>query len=284
MLTEYEFVDIYLSTRYLNKETVQKQIKSKLEDKQKDDITFSKQKNSSFSKLKNYYYLEDSQIYALLKKLKEELNDNIYSPNKFGDIIQSLISLNEIGFKNINYTEYITPMKNQLKNNSYSNELLNYLQFIDFDNPKDKKLYYNIIQPLINIIYSNNRKNIIKQYSFINNTKEWDAKFVQHCSNNIELFIKNNAFFYYIDIENMLKKIKNASLSEIYNLSAVIRNVYIYNNHYRKFRKDRVNLKKIFNKLTNNSALKTNTITRKRALNDLITTLKDIISKLDTMD
>lgn len=282
--SEYKFVDDYLNNRYLNKKTIIKQIKSKLEDKQKDDIIFNKQEKSSFSKLQNYYYLEDDQIYILLKNLKEELNDNIYSPNKFGYIIQVLISLNKIGFKNINFTDYIKPMKNQLKNNSYSNELLNYLHFIDFDDPKDKKIYYTIIQPLIDIIHSNEQKNIIEQYSFINNAKEWNAEFNQKCTNNIELFIKNNAFFYYIDIEKMLKKIQNASLSEIYNLSSVIINIYIHNNHYIYLKKDKINLKKFFNKLTNYSTLKTNTITRNLALNDLISNLKNVISKLDTIN
>lgn len=281
--SEYNFVDDYLNNRHLNKEAIIKQIKSRLEDKQKDDIIFNKQEKSSFCKLQNYYYLEDDQIYILLKNLKEELNANIYSPNKFGYIIEILISLNKIGFKNINYTEYIKPMKNQLKNNSYSNELLNYLHFIDFDDPKDKEIYYTIIQPLIDIIHSNEQKNIIEQYSFINNAKEWNAEFNQYCTNNIELFIKNNAFFYYIDIENMLKKIQNASLSEIYNLSSVIINIYIHNNHYIYFKKDKINLKKFFNKLTNYSTLKTNTITRNLALNDLISNLKNVISKLDTI-
>lgn len=281
----YKFVDDYLNNRYLNKETIIKQIKSTLEDKQKENIMFNKQEKSSFTELVNYHYLEDDKICSLLNKLKEELNDNIYSPNKFGQIIQVLIFLSKIGFKNIHYTEYIEPMKNQLKNNSYSNsnKLLDNLDSIKFDDKKDKEIYYTIIQSLIDIIHSNEQKNILEQYSFINNAKEWDTDFVQYCNSNIGLFMMNKAFFYYINVENLLKKIKNASLTEIYNLSSILRIIYINNNTYGYFKKDKVNLENFLDKLTNDSTLETNKITRNLALKDLTFYLKNVISKLDTL-
>lgn len=282
--TEYELVNEYLNKRILkNKEATKKQIKSKLKDKQKDDIEFNKQKNSSFSKLQNWIHLEDKDIYKLLKNLKEDLNDNIYSPNNFGYIIQLLIFLSKVGFKDINYDEYIESMKNQIENSSYSNELLRYLQSVNFDDPENKITYNTIIQPLIDIIYNEQQKNILQQYSFINNTQKWDTDFVQYCNSNIELFMMNNAFFYYINVENLLKKIKNVSLTEIYNLSSILRIIYINNNTYGYFKKDKVNLKNFLDKLTNDSALKENTITRDLALNDLISNLKNVISKLDTL-
>jgi len=282
--TKYDFVDEYLNKRtFKNKEAIKKQIKSKIEDKQKDDIEFNKQKDSSFSKLQNWIRLEDDDINALLKKLKEDLNDNIYSPNSFGYIIQLLIFLNEVGFKNINYDEYIKLMKNQIENSSYSNELLRYLQSVNFDNQKDKETYDTIIQPLIDTIYNKEQKNTLEQYSFINNAQEWDDKFVRRCNENIELFIMNNAFFYYINVENLLQKIKNASLTEIYNLSSIVRIIYINNNTYKYFKKDKVNLKKLLSKLTDDSTLKINTITRKLALDSLISNLKNVLSKLDTL-
>lgn len=282
--TKYDFVDEYLNKRTLkNEEAIKKQIKSKLEDKQKDDIEFNKQKNSSFSKLQNWIHLEDKDIYKLLKNLKEDLNNNIYSPNNFGYIIQLLIFLNKVNFKNINYDEYIEPMKNQIENSSYSDELLRYLHSVNFYDSEDEQTYNTIIQPLIDIIYNEQQKNILKQYSFINNAKEWDTDFVQYCNSNIGLFMMNNAFFYYINVENLLKKIKNASLTEIYNLSSILRIIYINNNTYGYFKKDKVNLENFLDKLTNDSTLETNKITRNLALKDLTFYLKNVISKLDTL-
>lgn len=279
--TKYEFVDNFLNNRYLDKKNIQKHVLAKIENNYHYDIKYSKEKFSSFFKLKDWIYLEDEQIYCLLHDLKMELNNNIYSPNNFGYIIQLLISLNEIGFKNINYNDYLKPMKKQMRTISFSPETLRCLQLINFDNVDNQATYNNIIQPLIKIIYNKQYKNIVKQYFPINNAKKWDIEINSYCNNNIKQFLINQAFFYYLDTNNMLNIVLNSSLTEIYLMSSTIYNIYIKNNTYNHLKKDKNNLIAFVEKLNlYHTSLKENTITRKLALNPLIDNLNKIISHM----
>lgn len=97
----YAFIDEYWKTHYIDKDTIVEDIKDKIaycEAAEEFKKNRKKINDLSLRKLMKWYLLEDEEVNKLIKKMKEELDNEEYQPYEFKDIICTLININNPSF------------------------------------------------------------------------------------------------------------------------------------------------------------------------------------------
>lgn len=175
-----------------------------------------------------WWELEDEEIEKTVAAIYKELQEQKYDPRYFKDIIICFIQIEENGFDCVDYKKTVEFMENKLK---VVPEKFERSCFEILSNDGELITKYNeIAGPLFAIL--DNRK-IEKKKSdnrFLCDHQCWNEEFENKCKDNRDVYILDNAFFSYIDLESFIAELKLAKVAEIYNLIEGIDSIYSFKN------------------------------------------------------
>lgn len=224
----YKFVDEYLMFRKFDKNNIIQLINNLMSEKRVANEQQIKESLLAVNKLSEWYELEDSEINELIEKLKEELVENSYDCNRYKDIILVLMHIESYDISKIEYNDYITPMKNNIKNTKGKIDE-NRFQILTDDYELNKK-YDKITEPLIREINKINSKWLGDFNEYFNGAKAWDDHFVLICTKHCHDFRDKHRFFSYMNIDKVFNKLKNGTTKDIRCFIKGIENVYDFSN------------------------------------------------------
>ena len=194
-----------------------------------------------------WWELEDEEIEKTVAAIYKELQEQKYDPRYFKDIIICFIQIEENGFDCVDYKKTVEFMENKLK---VVPEKFERSCFEILSNDGELITKYNeIAGPLFAIL--DNRK-IEKKKSdnrFLCDHQCWNEEFENKCKDNRDVYILDNAFFSYIDLESFIAELKLAKVAEIYNLIEGIDSIYSFKNLNEIFKMDISNLLQIIEEL-----------------------------------
>lgn len=204
----------------------------------------------AFSKLNEWYYLEDEELQEYLKQLVNEIGEKKYVIQNYQNILSLLVYLKELKLfvqeediisikgKMINIIEHVSEKitidqigsgftEQNLVNeyNKYWNEVLGAI------NKKNKSFADEEIQSKLDF-----------------EKEEWSEEFINYCRDNKNRFLQEKKFLGYFD-ETLLRKIADAKSKEIYNIQTAILVVYCMENISDFFKDDKKSLENLVNGL-----------------------------------
>lgn len=259
----YKFVGIYLLHHYLDSNDVEEVIKSIMKEKKEKDDKFNMEESLGYNKLYSWWELEDEEIIEILSQIKDELAEKKYHPRHFKDIIITFIQMKYAEFNDIKYDEYISLMKNNLEEYADTFEK-RYLEILSDDSEFLSK-YNDLAQPLLNVIERKQKESKEELNCFLNDVEEWDYEFVRKCRENRSIYLMDKKFFFYIDIDIVIKKLKISHVRGIYFFLQGINEVYSCSNLDDFFKDDISNIQSLIDNM-DIEELSQNKRTRKKAL------------------
>ncbi|NFN03477.1 hypothetical protein FDB50_01650 [Clostridium botulinum] len=268
----YKFIDDYLSYRSFNYEQIKKLLINIMEEHKTGDEDKTAQNSLIYNSIEQWWELEDEDIENKLSIIIEELEKKKYQPGYFKHIIITLMQLEYNGFKKIDYNKYISEMKIYLEemegdfNKRYLEALSDDKEFLD--------KYNSIISPLTNILQTKKEE----QKSSINNCflndEKWGEEFYKYCCNNEQTIMLDKKFFFYINVDKVIEKVKKSKVKDLYALLSGIKKVYSFSNLNDVFKADINNLNKMIT-LLNIDKLSSGKITKKIALEKIKNKLEE---------
>ncbi|WP_346880583.1 P-loop NTPase fold protein [Clostridium sp. UBA3061] len=259
----YKFVDTYLVHHYWDSDEIKKIIKSIMEEEKEKDDHLITEKSLGYNKLYSWWELEDEEIIQVLSQIKDELATRKYNPRYFKDMIVRFIQIKYAEFDEMKYDEHISLMKSNLEEYTDTFEK-RYLEILSSDSEFLNK-YNDLVKPLFNVIDRKEKESKEKLNCFLNDVKEWDDEFVSKCRDNRSTYIMDKKFFFYMDIDNVIKKLKTSHVKGIYFFINGINEVYSFSNLEEFFKADISNIQNLIDKMDIEELSKSKR-TRKKAL------------------
>lgn len=276
-ITGYHFVDIYLCNGYLNTEMCQETITNYLDEEKKlrcNKIMIDEISKLSYNKIREWWKLEDEEIYNLLQAMSSELANMKYPPNYFRDIILLLLNLKQEKFE---IDDILNTVKTSIEAYIEENKIDKSEYFaIDIQDDKFRKSYDYIVKPLLQEIKKN--VPITDGYS----AKNWFEKsFLDWCIKEHNNFLNMKKFISLVDYTEIISEIKKNNTLPIYNFLDGVDSVYNFSNLYDYFKSDLESISQILSCLekedfSNNSNTKKIAI---RNLKDKLEKVKEILEK-----
>lgn len=232
----YQFVDLYLSTGYLNEDMCKKTINNYLAEEKKRRQ--EKTKNDeilklSYHKVQQWWKLEDNEIHELLKKVVYELDEMKYPPMYFKEIILIWVHLTLNEFNDIPCEdELISPMKTYIENEKVDN--LNFIK-IRIDDINFQMRYDNAVSKLREAI----EVNISTSKSIVHDASDWfKESFYGWCSAEHNNFLRMRQFISLVKSEEIISVLEASNTEECYNFLDGLNSVYSFSNLNDFFRSD----------------------------------------------
>lgn len=224
---------------------------------------------SAWKELANWRLLEDDEVREFLQKLKEELKQNKYRINDFGQIIMILVDISQNEFK-VEFDDYLTSINDFI--NSMNEEYISTAGFYAYgkNNVVNDK-YKDVVRPVIELLEKKNSSSQVVKHAFLN-TAAWDIEYVMKCQENQNYFINIGKFFAYYDIDIFEEKMNNASACEVSFFTSAIKQVYNISNLRDCFKEDAKVIKKLLN-ITQRTLEETKKITLRLNLKELCSLL-----------
>lgn len=268
----YKFVDEYLLNRFLDAASIQSHILFLMLEQKSIDENHAFINALKYNLLYSWWELEDSQIEQLLKDILQELSEMKYHPRYFKNMIITLMQLNYHGFNGIDFKRYVDLMELRLeqKEDEFKNESLHVLS----DDKVFVADYMKIAQPLLTIIENKERKakEIINDSLKID--KSWGDVFYKGCCDNKQNYLSDKKFFFYLEPEKIIGRIKGSSVKDLYLFLDGIKEVYSFSNLNDFFKADIEHIAETIDKL-NIEQLSEEKITKKLVLTKLYDKLQE---------
>lgn len=229
-------------------------------------------KGSTFRKLNQWYYLEDEEISKSLSVLKTEIINDEYTPQSYQNIVALLTVLDQEGYlENDFLTEVSEILKGKINNTEGRIVVENFHQ--SFPDQDSFRLFHKYYDSIYSLILKNNRKIDKQEISLILKAANGD-EFLNYCQNNYDKFIIRKSFMSYIDINSLIKIIREGSIEGIYHIAYGFKKIYHFDNLYEFYSSDVKYLKELKGKLDKLSCTGN---TRQKAVKNLSSVLNDII-------
>lgn len=273
----YKFIDNYLLHHYLNDEEVKTLIKDIMnENKNIKELRESKNE-LSFNKLDCWRMLEDEDIITLLDQIKIELKAEKYEPSYFKNIILTLMDLKKINLGNIVYKDYINLMESKLEKIEQPFERYS-LELLSTDDSLLKE-YSELVKPLFDIIDEKEKESHKDSIDYVINDP-WDENFVSTCKENRDKHLSEHKFLFYINSDDIIKKLGSSNVLEIYNFFDGIASIYSTSNINEFFKDDISSIRSLIEKMDIEKLSKSK-VTRRIALEKLKERLQNILQNIE---
>jgi archaellum biogenesis ATPase FlaH len=226
--------------------------------------------------LENHPDMEDN----LIKKYMNEILNKLKNSNKYDLSIYPKIIIRFIKIKNDGYDEsYLKKCVSLMIDNIQKSPY----QKIDFENYiLDESIaeeYKEVIKDLKLITEDKERDNDKKNINyFIIDKDSWAIDLIDYYDKNEMNFINKNQFMELVDIDNLLKVINSSKTKDIRDFKRGLNKIY-NNGSIIYYTRDKVILDTLLQKLKVINIEKN--ISKRNAINSLIITLEDIISKIN---
>lgn len=231
-----------------------------------------KAKGSTLRKLNQWYYLEDEEIGQSLPVLKEEINNDEYTPQSYQNIIAVLVVLKQEGYLENDFLSEVSDMlKGKINNIEGRIAVENFHQ--SFPTQNSFRLFHKYYDSIYALISKKNRRIDKQEIGQILNAANGD-EFLNYCQNNYDKFIIRKSFMSYIDMNSLIKVIGAGSIEDIYHIAAGFKKIYHFDNLYEFYSDDVKRLKELKGKL---DKLPCRGNTHQKAVKNLSEVLNDII-------
>lgn len=279
----YHFVDVFLSTCYLDQEEAIQTFCERLL------VVFEDNKiqlrHLSFAQLEHWYFLEELEIMKLLNKLAVELRNNEYSITSFRQIIHMTLTLEHYNIC-INQTEalkkvVVKALREKLEITQGNSDETNLTSYYLFDNAEMLAAYRALVNPIINEAKQNSRTYLKKLEDIIDGGElHWGIEFEKICIEKSSEFASFRGFLCELDLTSLKNTLENSKQEDIFHFKYGLQSVYSATNSMEKFRSDGNALKRVLREVQS-LLTTTTTITRKYAYLCLKETLEETLQKID---
>lgn len=273
----YKFIDNYLLHHYLDDEEVKTLITNIMNENKKIKELRDSKNELSFNKLDCWRMLEDEEIVTLLDNIKIELKSEKYEPSYFKNIILTLMDLKKINLGNIVYEDYINLMKNKLEKFEQPFERYS-LELLSTDDALLEE-YNELVKPLFDIIDEKEKESHKDSIDYVINDP-WDKNFVSTCKQNRLKHLSEHKFLYYINPNDVIKRLVSSNVSEIYNFFDGIASIYSASNINEFFKDDISSIRSLIEKM-DIEELSESKVTRRIALEKLKERLQNILQNIE---
>lgn len=275
----YRFVDNYLLQCDLNKEYIEETILEIVNIQKKVDDSRELENSLQYKKLYFWWDLEDDEIEATIPQIYNELEQHKYGPRYFKDMIVTFMQMEYNGFNCFDYDKIVNLMGQKLKTctEKIERRCLEVLsEDVDFI-----QRYNQIVEPLFEILNSQENQEKIEDNAFLCNHECWDEDFEVKCKERNQMYTMSNAFFSYIDSKKFIEELKNAKVVEINNFMDGIMRVYSFSNLNTFFKADIPNIKGVLEGIDVDE-LSQGKKTRKIAVEHLKRKLQEYLKLIET--
>lgn len=182
--------------------------------------------NDPYKILDDYWEKDANELSNALDGLLLNLDNNDYNYKLFPKIIARISSIEVIGFEKTKTDLIIEKIEEYFENN-----MIDYVDFHEFLTDKDTAEVYNKhverIQKIMKEKKSENNSNDLRK---MYNSPEWGIKIYEYTSQNKDYYLSQKSFIRYIDIQEIINKIKVSNNNNIFHFKYAIDMIYKYNN------------------------------------------------------
>lgn len=263
----YAFVDEYWKMQCIDADIVHSDIRKRISERTEYENRLKANHNYqklSLNKLREWYILDDDDIYSSLDKLKKELECKKYYPQDFKDIITTLLTINNPNY-GLNFNEssdnvlYDTTDNSQFADINLNNQeiqqdinfkwrkidIASYVELMVqcFDDPEfnltkdmlrvlteDKQFAYSYTQLVIPLLEQIEKKELHDMQENPIISMPWDNNFENYCYDKRSDFIKLGRFLSLFDYHDLTKRLVYADAKEIHYFFRSLEEVYYFVN------------------------------------------------------
>lgn len=225
-VVKIDFIDAWFRRGVKDIDDLNKDFKRIMHKLEQEEMYANKRRKSegvALTKIKDWYYLEDSQVEDLIKTLLKELNENKYVYDDYSRIIRVLIRLEEVGFDTFNIKQVIDLMVNLVKADSSTQEegFNRYFDTDDIKKSKYSKQYDNLLSAR-----KERNKELNKLTVNDNGNYRSVRSFCEECAKRENYYLNHKSFTAYVRMEDVISLIKNATAEEVHDIRNVFYNQY----------------------------------------------------------
>lgn len=268
----YRFVDDYLLWCKLDKDYIKDTILENINERNRIEEEKKVLGSLLYRKLERWWELEDEEIESILLDFPKELSAGKYTPFEFKRIIVTLMQLQDNGFTEFQYGDFVQAMEKVLSD--YSENLKKRTLEVFSDDKEFIKNYNKIAKPLFDIIEERENKEKQRDNSRLIDKEQWNESFEEFCWGLRDEYMKDKKFFSYIECNSFMVQLKCANVKQIIFFTYGVKAVYNFSNLNDYFISDIPNLNAIIQEL-DTTKLCNGKRTRKLALEMLLKELKD---------
>lgn len=232
----FKFVDDYIYDKKIAKEEIENILKDYIETCENDYLDPS----LSYNTLKEYWFLEDSEITTLLKKLLKELNDNKYPKKSFPKIILTLSYIENLNYETKIIDRIICKIRSIVRKNK--------LEFNDFDlrahfvnDENILKIYNKHIKTITECIIEVHDEKYQSDINYILQSKDWGLtlyNFVSDSKNNNKI-LNDKSFISKLNIDKIIELIDKSNSKNLYYFKYTLDHIYSFSNLKDFYKQDK---------------------------------------------
>lgn len=274
----FKFIDEFIDTGVIDENKTIEIISVFLKEMELKEIDLE----NPLNKLVIMWELDDDEVLKELNRLVEYLKNKKYEVAIYPKIIEILVKVKYIGFKDKIIEDIIAQLEKNIKsekNNVSFNEF-----GIGFDTDEEIKEYKEIINHLKNIAhisYTEQKEEIIDK---ISSEKDWGVNISQYYLENKEDRYFDQCFLKLFDIDKLITNIIESDSKNINYFRRTMNDIYEYDNIIEKYSNDFENMEKLKNEIE--VAMKNGRIvgiTKKYNIELLINNINEIMDKVKLM-
>lgn len=179
----------------------------------------------AYGELTYWWEKEDNEVSNLIALLRNEIEQDKYLFSSYQDIIGRLLVLEYWGHNIGNIDEWISLMNQNIDNSEDVVDIERQSFSVKY-NPELKKRYDEYVDRLkLNAGHKNYviKANELFQYM---NSDNWAEELLNYCDKHYNEFLCRYGFIDLLDIDNLLKKMQNASVMELCLIKDIFIRVY----------------------------------------------------------
>ena len=232
----FKFVDDYIYDKKIAKEEIENILKDYIETCENDYLDPS----LSYNNLKEYWFLEDSEITTLLKKLLNELNDNKYPKKSFPKIILTLSYIENLNYETKIIDKIICKIRSIVRKNKF--------EFNDFDlrahfvnDENILKIYNKHIKTITKCIIEVHDEKYKSDINYILQSKDWGLtlyNFVSDSKNNNKI-LNDKSFISKLNIDKIIELIDKSNSKNLYYFKYTLDHIYSFSNLKDFYKQDK---------------------------------------------
>ena len=141
------------------------------------------------------------------------------------------------------------------------------------------KEYSELVKPLFDIIDEKEKESHKDSIDYVINDP-WDENFVSTCKENRDKHLSEHKFLFYINSDDIIKKLGSSNVLEIYNFFDGIASIYSTSNINEFFKDDISSIRSLIEKMDIEKLSKSK-VTRRIALEKLKERLQNILQNIE---
>ena len=274
----FGFIDYFIKTATFDRLSIERFIEEELSNNEKSRL--------SIYKYERWDILDtDRDILNFLEELLVEINNNMYSVDVFGRIINILVTIKYWAKIDFNIDEFINALKISAKKIEYNEDELNRFSwsqrmFIDVYREECSNIFLEVEKILKERDKVN--KNIkLSLIPFFEKRSLFDSDFYKFCIENRELYYSERSFANYLPAsDSAIDFINNSCTAEIDSFSHILNYIYLQINNSDEYLINDVEYLKQLLQGVKKIIVNEKQQIEKVKLNQLVETIKKCISKL----